>query len=239
MSTVLHLSDTHIPNQHGDLRGTIDPFQKLDATLEYMIKQEINPAFTIITGDISDTGSTQSYKHIKKYISKLEAVGGPVFPTMGNCDNRQNFSKTLLGKTKLLEEPLCYYSRSIEGVHVIVLDSHTPGDDPGSLGENQLDWLKSELEEHIDMPSIIALHDPIYFGGDFGLFVKKDAQKFKEIISNGNVLAVLNGHLHCPLYGFRDGVNYVQAGSPVWLNYHNDRTGKVTRFDSSCFNLIG
>ena len=121
MVNFLHLSDIHIPDKRGDLCGNIDPFKKLDALIEYTKKLELNPAFTIITGDLSQTGTTQSYKHVKKYISKLQNLGGPVLPIMGNCDKRSNFSKILLGKPSPKKDPPCYYSKTIEGIHVIAM----------------------------------------------------------------------------------------------------------------------
>ena len=70
MVNFLHLSDIHIPDKRGDLWYGVDPFQKLDNLLKQTKKLELNTSFTIITGDISHTGTTQSYTHVKKYISR-------------------------------------------------------------------------------------------------------------------------------------------------------------------------
>ena len=238
MVNFLHFSDFHIPDKPGDYRNNTDLFQKLDNLIEHTQKLQLNPSFTIITGDLSHTGTTQSYKHVKKIIKKLENLGGPVFPTTGNKDNPSNFTKILLEKPSHQKDSPCYYSKTIEGIHVIALDSRTPGSNMGLLGEKQLDWLETELDVHEDLRSVIAFHDPIYFFGELGLFNKSDACRFRDIVSAGNVLAVLNGHLHCPLYGFVDGVNFVQAGSSVEMRVHSD-SGRVLTFDSSSFNLLG
>lgn len=237
MVNFFHFSDIHIPDKRGDLWFEVDPFQKLDNLIEYTKKLQFNPSFTIITGDMSHTGTTQSYNHIKKYISKIQNLGGPVFPTMGTHDKRKNFSDILLGKPSHQKEPSCYYSKTIEGIHVIAMDSHTPGSLMGSFSKKQLDWLETELKEHKELPSVIAFHEPIFFFGELGYFNKVDALRFRDIISTGDVLAVLNGHLHCPIYNMIDGVNYVQAGSPLWVNYFNE-TEEVVTYDSSSFNLL-
>ncbi len=65
MINFLHLSDFHIPDKRGDKRDNIDPFKKLDNLLDYARKLDLKPAYTIITGDLSDTGTPQSYKHVK------------------------------------------------------------------------------------------------------------------------------------------------------------------------------
>ena len=237
MVSFLHFSDIHIPDKRGDLWYKIDPFQKLDNLIEYTRTLQLTPDFTIITGDLSHTGTTQSYNHVKKFISKLETLGGPVFPTMGNHDKQSNFSKILLGKPSHQRDSPCYYSKTIEGLHVIAMDSHTSESQIGSLTEKQLDWLESELREHTNKRTIIAFHNPIYFFGELGLFKKEDALRFLDIVSAGNVLAVLNGHMHCPWYTIHDGVYYVQAGSPLWTNYYTE-TGKETTYDSSSFNFL-
>ena len=93
-----------------------------------------------------------------------------------------------------------------------------------------------ELRDHHDEPAIIAFHEPIFFFGKYGLFNKTDAIKFRDIVSKGNVLAVLNGHLHCPLFTMVDGIYYIQAGSPLWENALKEK--RVLSYDSSSFNLL-
>ncbi|UCD45018.1 MAG: metallophosphoesterase [Candidatus Bathyarchaeota archaeon] len=236
MVNFLHISDIHIPDKKGDLWFGVDPCKKLEKLIELAKKLELNPSFTVITGDISHTGTIQSYNLAKKYIDEFRSLGGPVYPTMGTHDNRRNFSNILLGRPSPREEPPCHYSRTIEGLHVITMDSHTPGSLTGSFGEAQLDWLEKELREHQDEPAIIAFHEPIFFFGELGMFDKADAIRFKETVSRGNVLAVLSGHIHCPLFTMVDEVHYVQAGSPLWENSFNER-GTLTH-DSSSFNLL-
>ena len=234
---IVHLSDIHIPDKQGDLWDGVDPCIKLEKLIELAKKLELNPSFTVITGDISHTGTIQSYNLAKKYINKIHSLGGPVLPTMGNSDNMENFRKVLLEKPSPQKEASCDYSQTIEGLHVIVMDSHTPDSDTGSFSEEQLDWLERELSEHADEPAIIAFHAPIFFFGEGGVFDKVDAMRFRDIVSEGNVLAVLNGHLHFPLFTMFDGVHYVQAGSPVFENSYNEK-GRLSH-DSSSFNLLG
>ncbi|MHA2303296.1 MAG: metallophosphoesterase family protein [Candidatus Thorarchaeota archaeon] len=236
MVTFLHLSDIHIPDNKGDLWYGVDPCIKLEKLIEIAKKLELKPSFTVITGDISHSGTIQSYNLVKKYLKKIQSLGDIVLPTMGTKDNRANFSNILLGKPSSQEEPPCYYSQTIEGLSIIAMDSHTPGSHTGSFSEEQLDWLEEELREHPDKPAVIAFHEPIFFFGELGIFDKTDAIRFKEIVSDGNVLAVLNGHLHCPFFTMVDGVHYVQAGSPLWENSYNERGTLST--DSSSFNLL-
>jgi Icc protein len=236
MVDFLHISDIHIPDKQGDLWDGVDPCLKLEKLIELAKKLELSPSFTVITGDISHTGTIQSYNLAKKYINEIRSLGGPVFPIVGNMDNRKNFRNILLEKSSLQDESRCQYSMTMEGLVVIAMDSQTPGSSTGSFSEGQLDWLEKELDDHRDRPAIIAFHAPIFFFGEAGLFNKADALRFRNIVSKGNVLAVLNGHLHHPLFTMADGVHYVQAGSPVFENSYTER-GRISH-DSSSFNLL-
>ena len=68
------------------------------------------------------------------------------------------------------------------------------------------------------------------------MFNKVDSARFRDIVSKGNVFAVLNGHLHFPLFTVVDGIHYVQAGSPLWENSYSVKGMPTT--DSSGFNLL-
>jgi hypothetical protein len=52
MVNFLHLSDTHIPDKKGDLWYDVDPCLKLEKLVDLIKKLELNPSFTVITGDI-------------------------------------------------------------------------------------------------------------------------------------------------------------------------------------------
>jgi len=236
MVNFLHLSDIHIPDKQGDLWDSVDPCIKLEKLIELAQKLELKPSFTVITGDISHTGTIQSYNLAKRYIDKIQSLGGSVFPTTGNMDNRENFRNILLRKPLPQEESFCYYSQTIEGLHVIAMDSHTPGSNIGSFSGEQLDWLEAELRDHQDEPAIIAFHAPIFFFGEEWGFNKADATRFRDIVSKGNILVVLNGHLHFPFFTMVDGIQYVQAGSSVFENSYNEK-GRLS-YDSSSFNLL-
>jgi 3',5'-cyclic AMP phosphodiesterase CpdA len=234
--TFLHLSDIHIPDQQGDLWDGVDICRKLDTLIELAEKLDLHPSFTVITGDISHTGTERSYHLAKRYIMKIQSLGGPVVPLMGNMDNRTLFRNILLEDPSPHDDLYCYSSNTIEGLHLLAMDSHTPGSSVGSFSEEQLHWLESELTDHHDEPTIIGFHHPIYFFGERGLFSKAHATLFRDLVSQGNVLAVLNGHLHFPLFTMVDGTYYIQAGSPFFENAYTTK-GRLS-YDSSSFNVL-
>ena len=232
MITFLHLSDLHIPDQQSDLWDGVDVCRKLETLIELAEKLDLHPSFTVITGDLSHTGTERSYHLAKIFLMKIKSLGGPVIPLMENMDDRTYFRNILLEK-----HARCYSSHTIERLHVIAMDSHTQVFSVGSFSEEQLRWLESELTDHHDEPTIIGVHHPIFFFGERGMFYKANATLFRDLVSQGNVLAVLNGHLHNPLITVVDGIYYVQAGSPTWENAYTQK-GRLS-YDSSSFNKLG
>lgn len=236
MTTFLHLSDLHIPDHPGELWDGVDLCRKLDALIELASKLDFRPAFTIITGDLSHTGTLGSYQLVKQYLAKIQKLGGPVFPLIGNMDHRANFRHNLLQDLSLPHSTHCYYSQTIDGLHVIGMDSQSSDFSTGCFGKDQLCWLQTELGTHPNKPLFIGFHFPVFFWGRYGAFDKDAAMRFRELVSQRNVLAVLNGHLHFPLFTVIDDIHYVQAGSPTFENAYTS-TGRSS-YNSSSFNVV-
>lgn len=62
-----------------------------------------------------------------------------------------------------------YFSRDLNGLHVIGLDTYDkPGDgsDAGGLSEEQLSWFQEDLRAHKDQPTLVFGHHPLLTPGD-------------------------------------------------------------------------
>ena len=242
MVTFLHFSDFHLLPRRGDLRDEGDPYRKVEKIIEVAREMDLNPSFSIITGDLAQDGAAAGYKLVKEYISEIEALGGPVFPAVGNVDGRENFRRMLLGEKGVDGGKPCYYSRIIGGLKVVILDSQTPGSHKGSLDEEQLAWLEEEIRD-CDKPSIIALHHPIFRlpypmspESASKIFDSEQARRFREIISEADVLAVLCGHLHHSLVTSSEGVQYAIGGSAQ--SEMSIKEGYYNLYDAYGFNVI-
>jgi len=212
---------------------------KIEKIIKIARETKIKPAFSIITGDISQNGSSKGYKIAQEYMSQIEALGGPVLPAVGNVDNRQRFRENLLKEATTEKETPCYYSKTIDGVHIIILDSQRPGKNTGALEGEQLDWLEKQLSNNTE-PTIIALHHPPFKlqlpnGVSHTVFDPEDMKRFNNLVKSSNVNAVLCGHLHQSLITQRDGVHYIigcAALSELFIGMKEYMT-----YDSSGFSI--
>ncbi len=140
----IHLSDPHIPETREGAINGVQPFKKLEDTINSITKLEYKPKFAIITGDLSQQGTVQGYKLLKQYIGKLEEKNIPTLLTLGNNDNRENYREIF--QTKKQTGPL-YYSIVFNEIRVIVLDSSVPGIRTGYFTGGQLEWLQNMLQK--------------------------------------------------------------------------------------------
>jgi len=237
MITFLHFSDFHIQERKGILKEGVDPWLKLEKVIEVARELNVKPAFSIVTGDIAQNGSEEGYVLAKEFIREIEALGGPVIPAVGNVDRRENFRKNMLEGAG---EGPCFYSQTVGGLHVVILDSQTPGADTGSFGGGQLDWLEEELRRAPE-PSVIAFHHPVFdvpflLGMTPAIFDPDDARRFREIVAGRGVLGVFCGHLHQCMVSLDGSVLYVMSGSVFSEASYNEVEKRL--FEASGFNIM-
>ena len=231
MINFFHFSDFHIPPERGMTRDEGDPCKKVEKLIEIAREMDIKPDFSIITGDLSQRGTETGYEIVREYICEIEALGGPVLPAVGNVDRRGNFRRILLGEGDVDNDKPCYYSRTVGNIRVIVLDSQVPGTENGAFDKEQLDWLERELNDS-SMPCLIAFHHPI----SIPTFDPDHARRFRRIVSEANVLAVLCGHLHQARVTWDDGICYVTGSAALSELEIREREHRF--YDSSGFNIL-
>jgi len=201
-TTFLQLSDLHLAPP-GQLVVGIDPIQQMRSVLARIKQLDVPPAFIVISGDLTEDGSTESYDVVKGALQELrgKTMDRPVLLGLGNHDDRATFRRVVLGE-ECSDDPHPYhYSQLIDGLRVIVLDSVIPGHPSGSLGATQLAWLEDELQAPAPRGNLIVLHHPCRLAGPahhYPAFVLRDAATLEAIVARhqDRVVGVLAGHTH-------------------------------------------
>jgi 3',5'-cyclic AMP phosphodiesterase CpdA len=199
-TTFIHLSDLHL-TAPGKLVHGIDSWGNVEQTLARIRRLSEKPAWVVVSGDLSEDGSAQSYEVLNGVVRDLEADGIPVLLALGNHDARGTFRQVVLGETGNDDaQPWCF-SRQINGVRVIVLDSVIPGETGGALGETQLAWLERELNTATSGGTLIVLHHPCRLAAParhFPDFILREAAALEAIVARSpeRVHGILAGHSH-------------------------------------------
>lgn len=195
-TTFLHLSDTHILADDGDLLGG-NPARNLRRVIERVVDLPVAPRFCLISGDLAHDSGAAGYRRLRGLLEPLAARGIPLIAGMGNHDDRAAFRRAFLGAADGDDAP--YYHASVhDGLRVIMLDSLVPGAVAGMLGEAQCSWLADQLRQPAERGNLVVLHHPAAPSGipwlDTDLL--RDADALRAALAGRRVLGVLAGHCH-------------------------------------------
>jgi plastocyanin/Icc-related predicted phosphoesterase len=187
----VQLSDTHWgfnnPAINPDFAGTL---KKAIAGVNAMAQQ---PDFIVFTGDLTHTTDDDNerrkrMKEFREIIKELKVQN--IYFLAGEHDAGLDNGKAyreFFGET--------HYRFDHKGVHFIALDNVT--DPHATLGEEQLNWLKSDLEKLDKNDRIIVLtHRPLFdLAADWD-WNTADGDKAIELLTPFSNVIVLYGHIH-------------------------------------------
>lgn len=177
---LVHCSDTHFGagnNQQADV-----------AMFKEISSLDPRPAFVVNTGDVAEIGTDEEYAQLQ---DALKFLTPKMYIAPGNHDVRWN-PRGKEGFTRGTSGPL-YQSWDYGGVHFVALDSTVLLQHWGHISQDQLDWLKADLESvGKDTPVVIGFHHWI---GREKVMVDNE-QTLMDLVAPYNVVLWLQGHGH-------------------------------------------
>jgi Icc protein len=183
---IVQITDTHLKARPGLRTRGVDPCETLRAVLAAVAKVE--PALVVVTGDLATERSLSTYRLLRNLLTGLDAR---VLP--GNHDRRDFLREAFdLPQTSRTVN----FVETIGSFRLVGLDTLRPWRIHGRLGEDQLDWLESELR--VEMPTILFMHHPPVPVGTWWLDrdVVREADRLRGLVERGAVRAICCGHVH-------------------------------------------
>jgi Icc protein len=149
----------------------------------------------ILLGD-NVQGSEEDYREF--YNTNMASLDIEFYPVLGNWDKTPPTWRDYYDAYVGFEST--YYSLNIGGMHVVILDSAISGEVGGSLDEQQLDWLESDLSLNSDRSVIIFMHHLPIADDTMGLD-ESSCSRFLSIVDESqNVINIFSGHNHKNTY---------------------------------------
>lgn len=212
------LADTHIQaseatKAHGNVMAT-----NLRAVLEEVIAS--SPHAAVIDGDLAlATGQSGDYETLNRLLGPVRAAGIHLHFTLGNHDDRENFTDVLRlsGERPVVGK---HASSVLDGdVHWLFLDSlERVNSTPGLLGRRQLEWIARRLDAHPEVPALLYLHhNPEQAGSG----LKDTTDLLEVIVPRVQAKAVFFGHTHTWRHWTLSGLHLVNL--PAVAYAFNDR----------------
>jgi predicted phosphodiesterase len=228
----VQLSDTHLNHHYArNAERILGGSEKLLREAVEQINEIEDLDFVLATGDLVDIPER---KLVDQFIEITMGLKYPLYVTLGNHDVSVNGG---LGKRGFIRRfykqenatsftsKKTYYSFSPnEKFTIICLDGTTDKivTANGQIDDEQLEWLRKELEANKDKFVIIALHFPLIepFKSQTHFFLEPDRTKLSSLINlYPNVVGIFTGHYHAAkLFKIK---NKIHNSCPAIVQYPN------------------
>lgn len=223
--TFVHLTDLHIGNPDAaDERLFSDTATTLRGVLAEIRAMAPPPAFIVVSGDLTNRGDPGSYENLKRILAEAD-LDIPLVLALGNHDTRPGFYRAMQGRSHDLDAPYMH-DAVIGGIHIVVLDSSTPGFVGGSIEPEQFAWLERCLDRHPGLPKLIVTHHGPHLDelDPFTQWESIDTAaslRLRDLLAGRNVLGILSGHIHLDRVSNWYGIPlFVGIGLHTAMDYH-------------------
>jgi 3',5'-cyclic AMP phosphodiesterase CpdA len=207
-TTFIHITDLHVGNPVvPDSHLFSDTSATLARVLAMIGTMDQKPSFIIASGDLTNKGDVDSYRELARLMAATDL---PVVYALGNHDTRPGFYEGMLGRSTDLDQTYDH-EQVIDGVHIITLDTTTPGQIGGTIEPEQFAWLEAALDTHADLPKLIVAHHAPALGDaapwDHWRTIEfSQSQQLAELLKGRDVLAILSGHIHHDRFSVWHGI---------------------------------
>lgn len=155
---ILHLTDLHLFADPQERLMDVPTRQTFHDVLEHVRSHQADFDRLVVTGDLAHDERRETYFVLRDLLGDWTARGLFI---PGNHDHRPSLQEAFPERTAFVGDALPFSSPA-GNWQLIGLDSHVPGEVGGRLDNEQMFWLKRELGEHADRPTILFLHHPPY-----------------------------------------------------------------------------
>ncbi|AIO40494.1 calcineurin-like phosphoesterase family protein [Burkholderia cenocepacia] len=196
------ISDLHIKRPGQLAYRRVDTAAALARCISKLNALVPRPDAVLITGDLTDFGHDDEYRHLRELLAPLEI---PYYLMVGNHDDRAGLRRAFADRPELHGGEFVQYALDVRAVRVLALDSQVPGTSHGDLCDARLAWLAAQLDAARDRPVIVALHHPPFVSGighmDALRLTPAAAAKLDALLRGyPNVERVLCGHVHRTMF---------------------------------------
>jgi 3',5'-cyclic AMP phosphodiesterase CpdA len=210
----VQISDSHMgfskpanPDVIGTLKAAVDKINALS----------VPPEFILHTGDVSHLAKPEEFDNVDQILKSANAKD--IFYVPGEHDMLSDDGKSFLDRYGRGTQGHGWYSFDKKGVHFIGLVNvmNLKAGGLGTLGPEQLEWLKNDVK-HLkhSTPIIVFAHIPLWsVYPEWGWGTDDSAQALSYLKKFGSV-TVLNGHIHQTMQKVEGNVTFHTACSTAF-----------------------
>ena len=229
--TILQVTDTHLYAEHDNVLLGINTAESFQAVLNAVLRQNRNFEAIIATGDLSQDYTRESYK---RFADLVKPLNKPVYWLPGNHDDGPLMRRVMpeFG----ISTARCVV---IGKWQFVLLNTQVYSVPHGWIMPDQLAYLKTCLQTHPDLYTVVCLHHNTFPLDSAWLdqHELRNKQELLEIVySNPQVKLVLCGHVHQEHDFVERDVRFISTPStsiqflPYSFNFSLDQNGPGWRY---------
>ncbi len=216
---VIQLTDIHLfATSNQSLMG-ITTRASLLPIVEQISQLQPLPDILLLTGDLSQDGSPESYDQIIELLSPLNI---PIYWLPGNHDCVDVMERSLIAPPFIADKSFVR-----NGWRFLLLNSQILGEVPGYLSDATLEWLQQQLTANPELPTTIAFHHPPLSLNTEWLdssALQNPNALFQIVDQHPQVKLVLFGHIHQEVQQIRSGIAYLGCPSTCFQFARDHKT---------------
>ncbi|WFP77985.1 phosphodiesterase [Mesorhizobium sp. WSM4906] len=203
---IIQVADVHLGGR-GEVRYGVNLHERLDRCIDHINARHGDAALCIFTGDLTESGETESYADLKSALGRLSV---PYRLLPGNHDRRINLVAAFPENGTDGNGFVQSVFDTPEG-RLVFLDSLAEGRVTGELCDDRLSWLDARLAEAGGRPVYLFLHHPPV---ELGLTIldplglEQPQRLLDVLVRHGNVRYIFFGHVHRDIAGTVAGIPY-------------------------------
>jgi 3',5'-cyclic-AMP phosphodiesterase len=193
---IAQITDLHIKAAGELVCGHVDTASALARCIDELNRSVPRPDLVVITGDLVDAPTAESYDHLVCLLAKLEL---PFAAIPGNHDGRALMRAALPGGCYAQQSGALNSVRAVGDVDAILIDSVVPGAPHGELDAETLAWLDATLGSSSTRPALLFLHHPPFATGIGHMDMQnlRNTDKLAAIVHrHARARLVAAGHVH-------------------------------------------
>ncbi|WP_170308332.1 3',5'-cyclic-AMP phosphodiesterase [Parashewanella tropica] len=188
---VVQITDTHLfASDDGQLLG-VNTAQSFEAVVDLVIDNQHDADLVMMTGDISQDNTIESYHRFAKQSQRLAL---PCHFVPGNHDENQMMHQELKGEHLRPEKHLIF-----DNWHIVMLNSTIVGKPAGRLEESQFKVIEQAVRAHPDKHLLLVMHHhPIPVGCRWldQHWMQNGGDFLERVSQYPQVKGIVWGHVH-------------------------------------------
>lgn len=202
---IAQVTDLHLFAQSNQCLLGMPTSRSLTALIAQLRQLQPQPDLLLLTGDLSQDGTADSYERLQTLLSPLSI---PTYWIPGNHDCVEMMERSL---TQFYPDKFFRCG----GWQFILLNSQDPGCVHGRLSSESLRWLDRQLTQNPNLPAFVTLHHPPFLVNSAWLdtsTLQNTPDLFEVLDRHPQVKLVVFGHIHQEFQRRRKTVTYL--GTP-------------------------